>query len=144
MLYFENGKIRQNGISFALPNAFYFDPCDDEAMFESGLRVWSKTRDYYLQFVISEDCESTDTELERLLHADGSTVISGMEEIVCGGLHGHQAFYTYGRDEERYFELRLALPDDLQFSLLIATTGDIQALVQSEEIRNILGAIHAE
>lgn len=145
MLHFVNGRFHCEGVSFALPREFYFDSyAYADEPFENGIRVWGKTRDYYLQFAISEASESTDAGLEELVCLSGGTIISDIEAIECQGLHGHQASYLYEDDNKQYFELRLVLPDDLQFALLIATKGDIQSLVQSEEIQDLIREIRAE
>lgn len=146
MLHFENGRFRQNGVSFVLPDEFYFETCHDEDAVENGIRVLSRDENYYIQWAIFENCESTNVELETLLTSDDGTdrVISPLEEIECNGLHGHQAYYTFAWDKKQYFEMRLALPDDLQFALMIETEEDILALVQSDEIQSLLREIRAE
>lgn len=146
MLHFENGRFNQNGMSFALPDEFYFETCHDEEAVENGIRILSKDKHYYVEWAIFADCKSTDAELNTFLISDDGTnrAISPLEEIECNGLYGHQAAYKYSRDKKQYFEMRLALPDDLQFAFLIETEGDIQALVQSTEIQNLIREICAE
>lgn len=143
MLHCKTGKFNQFGVSFALPSEFFFDSCDDEHLFENGIRVLSGNRDYAMQFAIHRNCKSTAEELEQLWDAGSATPLSGLEKIRHNGLSGHQAYYSY-QDGMQYFEMRLSLPDDMQFSLMIETEEkDILELVKSEDIQRLIQEIQA-
>jgi len=144
MLHYQNGRFSQNGVSFALPREFFFDSYDDEVVLENGIRVLSGNQDCYLQFAIHKNRKSTSEDLEQLWRSGSATALSGLEEIQHNGLTGHRAYYAYS-DGMQFFEMRLALPEDMQFSITIETDGkDTVELVKSEEIQNLLREIQAE
>ena len=145
MLHFKTGRFHYEGVSFVLPDEYYFDPIQDREILKDGIRLLGKTQDYYLQWDIDEHCENTITELDASLHPeDGSDqTISGIEEIQINGLKGHQA--SYSSCGYRFFEMRLALTGDTQLVFRIETkTRDVQMLAQSEEVQKIIGGIRAE
>lgn len=144
MLHYQNGRFSQNGVSFTLPQEFYFDSYDDEVALENGIRVLSGDRTYYVQFALHNNRKSTSEDLEQLWRSGSAAALSDLEAIRHNGLPGHQAYYAYS-DGMQYFEMCLALPLDMQFSLTVETDGkDIFELVRSEEIQTLLRDIRAE
>lgn len=145
MLRFENGRFYYEGVSFALPNEYYFDPIHDREIITHGIRVLSKTQDYHLQWNVEDPCESTNRELEISLHPeDGSDqTISCIEAIQINGLKGHQASYL--NSGYQFFEARFALTGDAQFVFRVETkTGDIRRFAQTKEVQQLIREIRAE
>lgn len=142
MLHFIDGRFHYDGISFALPNEYYFDPIQDREILKDGIRLVGKTQDYHLQWNVENACESTSRELEISLHPeDGSDqTIAAIEAIQINGLNGHKA--SYSNCGYQFFEMRLALKGDTQFVFRVETkTGDIQKFVQSAEVQQLIGEI---
>lgn len=144
MIYFKNGRLNKNGMSFAVPDGFYLDTNAEEAR-EDGVRLMSFDEVYTVELLWEETEMEAWEELNDILDDGEFQVVFPIATVTVNGLKGAHA--TYHSGGYGYYELRLDIKTDenesYNFVVLICTDkkGLIDQICQRREVQELINSI---
>ena len=148
MIQYKNDRLHIPGISFIIPDCFYFYT-ETDFVSDNTLHFLSPDKQYRLDLLTTASISGcTENDLALMIKESGEHTILAPTPILVNGLKGHHAIYSGG--DELYYELRLQNPlaDDEyeQFILLVMCSEDkdILGIAESETIRSIISEIKPE
>lgn len=147
MIQYKNGRLHIPGISFAVPEGFFFNTSLDSVT-DNCLCFIAPDESYSLILQSTSADRSTARELETMIEYTGAQLIKTPSPTTVNGLKGHYAVYSGG--DEVYYEYRLQNPyrkgEYAHFVLLIICNAnrDILAISESETVRQIIANIRPE
>ena len=140
MFLYKNQRLHAHGICFALPDNFFL--CAAAALEQAAsLELEAADGSYTVTVGIDEQGEGTQATLLDLISAKGGmTPLGPVTPVTLAGFAGHCLKYRGSREE--YFELRLALGQDVEFYLYAATqSSGIDDVMASAEMTRMLQQI---
>jgi len=145
MIQYKNGRLHIPGISFIIPDYFYFYT-ETDFVSDNTLHFLSPDEQYRLDLLTSASISGcTENDLAIMIKESGEHVILAPTPIHINGLKGHYAIY--GGGDELFYELRLQNPfSDGEYEQLIVLVicnedKDILGIAESETIRRIINEI---
>lgn len=154
MIQIKNGKFQKDGISFSLPENYYFESMT-ETTHENGMEFFSEDETKRLNFDFLVSREKSAGSMDHLFERDFLGYVSyhkltPISPIIYNGLFGHYVFYK-GTDSEgepatEYFEIHFDLGESEEGYLLFALRvtdfdRDIINYVRSDEFQRIMQGI---
>ena len=108
MIQYRNGRLHIPGISFVIPEGFYFYT-EVDSVSDNNLHFLSPDQSYSLNYQAgSSQCGSPEKDLELMIRDTGSHPRQKPTPIIVNGLKGCYAIYSGG--DEIYYELRIQNP----------------------------------
>lgn len=148
MIQYKNGRLHIPGISFSIPEGFYFYT-EVDSVSDNNLHFLSPDQSYSLNYhATSSLCGSPQKDLELMIRDTGSHPRQNPTPIIINGLIGCYAIYSGG--DELYYELRIQNPDNHddyeQLIILIMCNEhtDIMSIIDSEVFKAVVNEIRPE
>lgn len=148
MIQYKHGRLYIPGISFSIPEGFYF--CTDvDSVADNNLHFLSPDKSYMLNYqAASSLCGDPQKDLNLMIQDAGSHPIQKPTPVIVNGLKGCCAIY--GGGDELYYELRIQNPDDHgdyeQLILLIMCNeqSDIMSIIESDVFKKAVSDIRPD
>ena len=148
MIQYKNGRLHIPGISFAIPEGFYFYT-EVDSVSDNNLHFLSPDQKYSLNYqATSSIFGNPHKDLELMIRDTGGHPIQEPTPIIVNGLRG--CYAIYGGGDELYYELRIQNPKDdndyEQLILLIMCNeqSDLMSILDSNEFKAVLNEIRPE
>lgn len=148
MIQYKNGRLHIPGISFSIPEGFYFYT-EVDSVSDNNLHFLSPDQSYSLNYqATSSVCGSPQKDLELMIRDTGSHPRQNPTPIIVNGLKG--CYAIYGGGDELYYELRIQNPDDRdeyeQLIILIMCNEhtDIMSIIESDVFKAVVNDIRPE
>ena len=122
MMQYKNHRFYWEGISFQIPEGFFFDPVEGCDVLNT-IRLFAPDDSFALELRIEEDCVGSEAELASVIHDLEPTLVYPIAPLTINGLQGHHATYRCRRTQ--YYEAWLDIGEETALSLIIETRGDI-------------------
>lgn len=147
MIQYKDGRLHIPGISFPIPEGFYFYT-DVDSVSDNYLHFLSPDQSYSLSYqMISSTCGNPQKDLEIMIRDTGGRSRQKPTPIIVNGLKCCHALYG---GDELYYELRVQNPirhDDYgQLIVLVMCDKhtDIMSIIGSGEVKAIINDIRPE
>lgn len=148
MIQYKNGRLHIPGISFSIPEGFYFFT-EVDSVSDNFLHFMSPDQRYSLNFqATSSNGGSAKKDLDIMIQDTGSHPWQAPTPIIINGLKG--CYAIYGGGDELYYELRIENPyckgDYEQLILLIMCDEltDIMSIIETDEFKAVVNDIKPE
>lgn len=122
MLQYKNHRFYWEGISFQIPEGFFFDPVEGCDVL-NAIRLFAPDESFTLELRMEEDCMGSEQELASVIHDLEPALVYPIAPLTVNGLQGHHATYRCRRTQ--YYEAWLEIGEGNALSLIIETHGDI-------------------
>ena len=148
MIQYKDGRLHIPGISFPIPERFYFNT-EVDSVSDNYLHFLSPDKSYSLSFQTTTSvCGNTKKDLEIMIRDTGGHPRQEPTPIIVNGLKCCHAIYRGG--DELFYELRIQNPirqdDNEQLILLIMCDNhtDIRRILASDEVKAVVYDIRPE
>ena len=148
MIQYRNGRLHIPGISFVIPEGFYFYT-EVDSVSDNNLHFLSPDHSYSLNYQTSStQYGSPEKDLEQMIRDTGSHPRQKPTPITVNGLKG--CYAIYGGGDELYYELRIQNPghqDDYEQLIVLIMCDedtDIMRIVESETFKAVVREIRPE
>lgn len=122
MLQYKNNRFHWEGISFQIPEGFFFDPIEGCDVLNT-IRLFAPDDSFTLELRIEEDCLGSDLELASVIRDLEPTMVYPIASLNINDLQGHHATYRCRR--RQYYEAWFDIGEERALRLIIETRGDI-------------------
>lgn len=122
MLRYINHRFHCGGISFQIPDGYYFDSTPGEES-ENTIHLCAPDESYGIEIRVEEDCDGSEAELESVISDLTPTIVYPIAPLVVNGLCGHHT--TYRNRRTQYYEAWFDMEDGVALSVVVETKGDI-------------------
>lgn len=148
MIQYKHGRLHIPGLSFAIPEGFYFFT-DVDAVSDNDLHFLSPDQRYSLNYqTASSTTGSPQKDLERMIRDTGGDPYQEPMPVAVNGLKG--CYAIYGSGNEMYFELRIQNPnhgDDYEQLILLIMCNeqsDLMNIIALDEFKAVISEVRPE
>ena len=148
MIQYKDGRLHIPGISFPIPEGFYFYT-EVDSVSDNYLHFLSSDQSYSLSYqTTSSICRNPQKDLEIMISDTGGHFRQKPSPMIVNGLKC--CYAIYGGGDELIYELRIQNPirhaDYEQLILLIMCDehSDIMSIIGSDEVKAVVNAIRPE
>lgn len=145
MFLYKDGRFHIEGLSFSIPENFYFK---SNSEYERGLEFWSFDNKYCIEYLIFVSSESTEEELyEDEKEYESFTEILPLQPLSHNGLSGHHTAYKTARTQYYAASFLLGETEEgfVKFDFVVSSMqSDITEILKSSEFQTIFGDFRKE
>lgn len=143
MLQYKKGRFYCEGVSFEIPENFYYDTNID-LMFDNGMEFLSPDKKIIVEFSLRQTNKSTDVDLQNNIDdVESYVMIDPITPITINELHGHQCYYHDSK--EHYYLVHLKVSDEYQFIYCLRSIEkDLKEALQEPEFKRTLMEIRKD
>ena len=143
MLQYKKGRFHCEGVSFEIPENFYYNTMCD-MMFDNGMEFISPDSKITIEFSVRKIKRSTKEDLKALIDdIESYEIIDPIMPITVNELEGHQCFYHDSK--ENYFTVHLKVSNDVQFVYCIRSSEmNVKDALQKPEYDRTLTEIRKD
>lgn len=148
MIQYKNGRLHIPGISFIIPEGFYFYT-EVDSVSDNYLYFMSPDQRYSLNFQSTSSLRgNAEKDLEIMIRDTGSYPWQEPTPIIVNGLKG--CYAIYGGGDELYYELRIENPyckgeyEQLILLIMCNELTDIMSIINTEEFKSVASEIRPE
>lgn len=122
MLQYKSHRFHWSGISFQIPDGFFFDSIEGSDTINT-IRLFAPDNSFTLELRIEEDCLGSELELTSVIYDLEPVLLYPIAQLTVNGLRGHHTTYRCRR--RQYYEAWFDIGENTALSLIIETCGDI-------------------
>ena len=142
MIQYKQGRLHIPGISFIIPEGFYFYT-EVDSVSDNYLHFMSPDQRYSLNYQSTSSLRGyAEKDLELMIRDTGSHPWQAPTPIIVNGMKG--CYAIYGGGDELYYELRIENPyckgeyEQLILLIMCDNHTDIRRILASDEVKAVV------